>query len=160
MSEMDGQNSTLEELIEILNTKINRIKKFDRHSLEQTGLGPHLRSLAYYQEILNRNPIDVDTLFDASQVILEIEIVPTVGRPPAHQLVSLLKFIFTKKCFEHIFAQTIVDMREEYDDAIEANNIPLARWRHIQLYLSLTSTVLTWIGASSLKKFFAMWKAI
>ena len=84
----------------------------------------------------------------------------SLKRPPASRLILLLQMIFTKIIIEHIFAQTIADMREEYYEALEANNKPLARWRHVQLYLSLSSTVIAWVVASTLKKLFAMWKAI
>lgn len=122
-----------------------------------------LHKVRYQQFQIDDFIQDIDEIATGLDGMEDLEYLLSVRKivsPPANGLVSLLKFIYTKKSFEHIFAQTIADMREEYYEALEANNKSLARWRHVQLHLSLSSTVIAWVGASTLKKLFAMWKAI
>ena len=85
---------------------------------------------------------------------------PKITRPPAHRATEILRFIFPKAAFDAVFSQVVLDMREEYFAALRDRKIGLARWRHIQLWWVLLATFILWLGASSLRKMFDLWKAL
>ncbi|NOX72352.1 MAG: hypothetical protein GXP03_01565 [Alphaproteobacteria bacterium] len=47
---------------------------------------------------------------------------------PGARIARVLKFLLPKKAYEEIFAQAIADMREEYFEALAANNPRRAKW--------------------------------
>lgn len=82
-----------------------------------------------------------------------------IARAPGGLLVTLLQFLFTKRAFDHIFSQVVNDGREEYWEALSKGDKWLARWRRVQLYLSLGIAIASWISVSAIKNFIKMWKA-
>lgn len=68
---------------------------------------------------------------------------------PGARLAYILSVLMTKKDYERIFAQSLGDMREEYFEALQAGRPGLARWRHIQFYIS-TVSMLFLLAASKL----------
>ncbi|RWL81897.1 MAG: hypothetical protein EOR67_28610 [Mesorhizobium sp.] len=82
-----------------------------------------------------------------------------IAHAPGGRVIPVLRFLFTKRAFDHIFAQVVVDGREEYWEALSQGNKWLARWRRVQLYLSLGIAIVSWIGVSALKNAIKMWKA-
>lgn len=64
-------------------------------------------------EELRRRLKDLDrTLLYCSKLEKQSQIV----RPPASRLTGLLRLIFTRKAFEQVFSQVILDGREEYNE--------------------------------------------
>lgn len=51
-----------------------------------------------------------------------------VPRAPGGLLLSVVEFLFTKRSVEQVFVPTIVDMRDEYFEALSQNRIWKARW--------------------------------
>ncbi|WP_425417484.1 hypothetical protein [Oricola indica] len=75
---------------------------------------------------------------------------PRVTRPPAARLVGLFRLVFTRKAFEHVFSQVILDGREEYYEALSDGKIGLARFRAIRLYGILLFAVVVWAASGVL----------
>ncbi|PBC22144.1 MULTISPECIES: hypothetical protein [unclassified Mesorhizobium] len=82
-----------------------------------------------------------------------------IAHAPGGRLIAVLRFLFTKRAFDNIFSQVVMDGREEYWEALTRGDRWLARWRRVQLYLSLAIAAGTWIGVSTLKRAIKMWKA-
>jgi hypothetical protein len=83
-----------------------------------------------------------------------------VYRPPATGLVTMLGAIYSQRTFDRVFGQIITDMRIEYFDALQAGQLGLARWRHIQLYLTLVMTTGALVGAKFGRLIEKVWKAV
>lgn len=96
-------------------------------------------------EELRRRLKDLDrTLLYCSKLEKQSQIV----RPPASRLTGLLRLIFTRKAFEQVFSQVILDGREEYNEALAEGKINLARYRAIRLYGILIFTIGMWAISS------------
>ena len=86
--------------------------------------------------------------------------VKSLCSPPGHSLVRLLQFVYTKRCYELYFVQTVADMRDEYFDALASNKKWTARWRRIQIYPSVGMIIVAWAGTSVVKKLSQIWKLL
>ena len=73
---------------------------------------------------------------------------------------STLSFLFSKKAFENIFSQAIVDMREEHADALAEGCIWKARWIVVRDHLHLGLTVAAYLSATVIKKVVSIWRII
>lgn len=80
--------------------------------------------------------------------------------PPGYAVLHLLKFIFSKRAFDTVFSQVIIDMREEYFEALEAGKIGKARWIVLRDHLGILLTVVTYLAARVGKKVLGIWKMI
>lgn len=83
-----------------------------------------------------------------------------VVRPPGHFARTVLAFVFSKKAFESVFSQAIIDMREEHAEALAEGDHWKARWIVARDHSGLVLTILTYICASTGKKIVAIWKMI
>jgi hypothetical protein len=83
---------------------------------------------------------------------------PKVRRAPASGALNIIRFIVSTKTFENVFAQAVLDMREEYFDALAKGKVWQARLRHVQLYLTLLMITIALAGAKFGKLFVRLWK--
>lgn len=82
----------------------------------------------------------------------------TIKRPPAHGLLSVLEFTFTKKTFEHIFKQTIDDLRDEHYQYLQQNKKWRARMSRLRIYPIVIFTCISLLGTKFIKQFIAVLK--
>jgi len=68
--------------------------------------------------------------------VLELE----SASPAGERAIGLLRFLYTAKTFDAIFAQTIADFRLEIAQAEAAGEIRKGKWRRVQLVLALADT--------------------
>lgn len=109
-----------------------------------------------------------DLMIDRLEQMQEIPIVTPsnsnrnsrLANAPGDKLSKLVQFIYTKKTFERVFVPTIADGREEYFEALAAGENWKAKWRHLQIYLSVLSAVVVWFGTSVVKRFSVFWKML
>jgi len=59
-----------------------------------------------------------------------------IQRPPAYFLDNWLRILVSKKSYERIYSQIIIDTREEYFEALAARRETKARWILVRCYLS------------------------
>ncbi|MER9614548.1 hypothetical protein [Mesorhizobium sp. M0207] len=83
---------------------------------------------------------------------------PVTVSAPGSRLIILLRFVFPRRAFEEIFAQTVVDGREEYFAALADDRPQLARLRLMQMYLALIFAATTWAGVSVVGKIVRIWQ--
>ncbi|MER8405118.1 hypothetical protein [Mesorhizobium sp. M0185] len=81
-----------------------------------------------------------------------------LDRAPAERLVGLLRAVFSRRAFEAIFSQIVIDGREEYFEALSMGRTHLARWRLTQIYLIVIFTALTWTSVSITQKAIQIWR--
>jgi hypothetical protein len=60
---------------------------------------------------------------------------PIIQAAPGYRLDHFLKGVFSKKSYERVFSQVIIDTREEYIEAIAAGAERHARWIKFRCYL-------------------------
>ena len=60
---------------------------------------------------------------------------------PGSLVLRIAEFLCTKKIYERVFLQAVVDMREEYNDALVKGRKEKARWVVIRGYLALAWSV-------------------
>lgn len=80
--------------------------------------------------------------------------------PPGSMMRSTLAFIFSNKAFDNVFAQAIIDMREEHAGALSEGHIWKARWIVLRDHFGLCLTIGTYLSTSVVKKATAVWKLI
>lgn len=68
-----------------------------------------------------------------------------VQRPPAMKLDHLLRFFASKKTYECVYSQIVIDTREEYVEAIATGDERKARWIVARCYWSVLSAFLVQI---------------
>ncbi|AUC53951.1 hypothetical protein CDO87_12500 [Sagittula sp. P11] len=83
-----------------------------------------------------------------------------VHMPPGTFARSLLSFVFSKKAFETVFAQAIVDMRDEHTEALARSQTWKAKWIVIRDHMNLSLTVAFYVATSLGKKVIGIWKMI
>jgi hypothetical protein len=64
-----------------------------------------------------------------------------ITSPPGSLVLKVTDFLCTKKVYERVFLQAVLDMREEYNEALFSGRKEKARWVLIRSYLSLAWTV-------------------
>lgn len=79
---------------------------------------------------------------------------------PGNRAGSILKFVFSKKAFETVFAQAIVDMRDEHAEALSEGLMHKARWILVRDHLGLGLTVAAYLAATVGKKVMGVWNMI
>lgn len=80
--------------------------------------------------------------------------------PPGSSVRSVLEFIFSKKAFDGVFAQVIVDMREEHAEALAVGELRKARWIVVRGHLGIGLTVMSYLGATLGKRLAGIWQMI
>jgi hypothetical protein len=65
----------------------------------------------------------------------------SVSSAPGHHLLKIVEFLCTKKVYERVFLQAVLDMREEHNEALFAGQKRKAQWVLIRGYLALTWSV-------------------
>jgi hypothetical protein len=83
-----------------------------------------------------------------------------VVTPPGNLSVRALRFLFSKKAFEAVFAQAIADMREEYFEALDQGQRNKARWIVVRDHIGLALTVGLYVATTVGKKVGGIWKLI
>ncbi|WP_299751385.1 hypothetical protein [uncultured Tateyamaria sp.] len=81
-----------------------------------------------------------------------------LARPPGSGAVFVLEFLFPKNAFEVVFSQHILDMREEYYEALSEDRPRKARWIIIRDHFRLILTIHSYLGASVAKSLLSFWK--
>lgn len=84
----------------------------------------------------------------------------SVHMPPGAFARRLLHFLFSKKAFEAIFAQAIIDMREEHAEALAGSELWKAKWIVFRDHINLCLTVAFYLASSMGKKVVGLWKII
>lgn len=82
----------------------------------------------------------------------------SIRLPPGHRCVSVLKFLYSKKTFERVFEQILVDMREEHLEALSKEHAWHARWIHTRGLLSLLTTMIFHAFTTSGRTVAKIWK--
>lgn len=85
---------------------------------------------------------------------------PKVHQPPGSRIRATLQFVFTKKAFETVFAQAIVDMRDEHAEALSEGRMHKARWIVARDHFGLGLTVAAYLAATVGKKIMGVWSMI
>jgi len=80
--------------------------------------------------------------------------------PPGVAVAGFLRFVFSKRAFDSVFAQGIVDMRIEYVDAIASGYMWKARWVVFRDHLGLALTTGAYLGTVIVKKVTGIWRMI
>lgn len=83
---------------------------------------------------------------------------PKLLSPPGSWARAVLSFVFSKKTFDNVYAQGIVDMRDEHAEALSQGRIWKARWKVMAYYINLVLTIAGWSGTAILKKLIGFWK--
>lgn len=83
-----------------------------------------------------------------------------IVRAPGTASVSILRFLFSKKSFDAVFAQVIADMREEHAEALFAGERLKARWVIIRGHVALGLTVAAYVTVNIGKKIKGIWQII
>lgn len=83
-----------------------------------------------------------------------------VVTPPGSLSVRALRFLFSKKAFEAVFAQVIADMREEFFEALDLGHRKKARWIVVRDHIGLALTVGLYLAATIGKKVRGIWTLI
>ena len=60
---------------------------------------------------------------------------------PGSLVLKVAEFLCTKKVYERVFLQAVLDMREEYNEALSSGRKRKARWVLIRDYIALAWTV-------------------
>jgi uncharacterized protein (UPF0218 family) len=84
----------------------------------------------------------------------------TLINPPGYVAKDILTILFSKKTFSNVFAQVIIDMREEYAEALADKKYRKARWIVIRDHIGLGVTVAAYIGSTVVKRAVGIWKMI
>ena len=71
-----------------------------------------------------------------------------ISQPPGSFVLMVSEFLCSKKVYERVFFQSIVNMREEYFDALSEGRKEKAYWVTIRGYISLILTVIRHIAVS------------
>lgn len=82
----------------------------------------------------------------------------TIHRPPASFINSIARFLYSKKTYERIFMQVIIDLREEHAEALQAKRRWHARWIAARGNLSMAGTMGTHAFTSCGKAVVRIWK--
>lgn len=80
--------------------------------------------------------------------------------PPGNLSVRALRFLFSKKAFEAVFAQAVADMREEYFEALNLGHSKKARWIVVRDHIGLALTVGLYVATTMGKKVRGIWTLI
>lgn len=81
-------------------------------------------------------------------------------RPPGTYVRSVLAFLLPKSAFDSIFSQQILDMREEYFEALDDGRSNKARWIVVRDHFRIVITLTAYLAASLGKTVAAVWKLI
>ena len=72
--------------------------------------------------------------------------------PPGFFVLLVAEFLCTKKIYERVFLLNVLDMREEYFEALSASRKGKALWVVVRGYFALGMTVILQIGVGSMVK--------
>lgn len=78
--------------------------------------------------------------------------------PPGSWARIGLRFVFSKKTFDNVYAQAIADMREEHAEALAHGRPWKARWVVLAYHLDLVLTLGAWFGTSVVQRVVGLWK--
>lgn len=81
-----------------------------------------------------------------------------IHRPPASAMNSVARFIYSKRTYERIFMQLVLDLREEHAEALLANRPKLARWIAIRGNAIMAMTMATHAFTSCGKAVVKIWR--
>ena len=76
----------------------------------------------------------------------------TLHLPPAYFLQSVLRVVYTKRCYKQNFADQFLDINEEYIEALDRNAVWLGRWVIVRGYAIVFCSVLYHIWDSVVGK--------
>ena len=81
-------------------------------------------------------------------------------RPPGSYVRSALAFLLPNNAFDKIFSQQILDMREEYFEALDDGRGSKAKWIVVRDHFRIVITLTAYLAASLGKTVAAVWKLI
>lgn len=81
-----------------------------------------------------------------------------IHRPPASLMNSIARFLYSKKTYERIFMQVVIDLREEHAEALQAKRPWHARWIAARGNLIMAGTMATHAFTSCGKAVVRIWK--
>jgi hypothetical protein len=81
-----------------------------------------------------------------------------IHRPPASAINSVARFIYSKRTYERIFMQLVLDLREEHAEALQAKRPRLARWIAMRGNAIMVVTMATHAFTSCGKAVVKIWK--
>jgi hypothetical protein len=85
--------------------------------------------------------------------------VTRLRRPPGGCILPFVAFIYSRKKFDRVFAETIADMRDEYCAALSTNDIWKARWAHLRGLWSILAAMVADVPVSITRLVVKLWKA-
>lgn len=77
---------------------------------------------------------------------------PLIALPPGNLVLDIAEFLCSQGVYERVFLQAILDIREEYFEALSAHRSRKARWVLIRGYLNLAWTVVLQVGTGLISK--------
>lgn len=80
--------------------------------------------------------------------------------PPGKILLSMSEIVFTKKFFERVVLHAILDMREEYNEALSQNRIWKARWVRVRGTYSFFAAIGLDRALAFVSFFIKAWKSV
>jgi hypothetical protein len=83
-----------------------------------------------------------------------------IYRAPGQRASSILSFVFAHKTFDAVFSQAILDMREEYLEALASEDLLKANWIVLRDHTCLGLSVFAYLGVTIGKKVSGIWKMI
>ncbi len=81
-----------------------------------------------------------------------------IHRPPASAINSVARFIYSKRTYERIFMQLVLDLREEHAEALQAKHRTLARWIAMRGNVIMVMTMATHAFTSCGRAAVKIWK--
>lgn len=81
-----------------------------------------------------------------------------IHRPPASAMNSFFRIMYSKRTYERIFMQIVLDLREEHAEALQANRPKFARWITLRGNAIMLATMVTHAFMSCGKAAVKIWK--
>lgn len=95
---------------------------------------------------------------DMGEVPVSLQKKPKIEMPPGNLLLGVAEFLYSQKTFEHVFRQTVADMREEYYAALTRGRRWKARMVVVQGYFACMAAAALHLPLSLGKVFGAIWR--
>ncbi len=82
-----------------------------------------------------------------------------LSRPPGSRFNTFAQSFYSKKTYERVFQQWIIDWREEHAEALSRKHFGLARWRHVSGYGIFVSMMVAHAVSTVLRGVLNVWRA-
>jgi hypothetical protein len=71
-----------------------------------------------------------------------------------------MRFVFSKKAFETVFAQAVQDMRDEHAEALSRNENEKALWIVFRDHVGISLAAIAYLGVTIGKRVSGIWKLL